>query len=69
MAVSFDRLTGLARITNDNLLRGNERPHTCRECVDVEGTIPIVLLQKLHQVERREVTSRVIQKPYKIVAF
>ncbi len=59
MAVLGDFLRRIARIIDQDLLRGDENSHGCFKPLDVEA--PILALE-FHQVERCQVTGGVIEE-------
>ena len=58
-AVALDRLGRVARVVDDDLLRGDQHAAGGAEAVDVE-LAPLV--DELHQVDRRQVARRVVQE-------
>ena len=59
VAVLPDRLGRIARVVDDDLLRGDERANRRLVGHDVELA---VVLHELHQVDRRQVARRVVQE-------
>ena len=59
MAVLADRLARIARVVDDDLLRGDQRADRRLVGDDVELA---VVLHELHQVDRRQVARRVVQE-------
>ncbi len=59
VAVLLDRLGRVARVVDQDFLRGDERPHGGLEGVHVELA---VAAHEPHQVDRRQVARRVVQE-------
>ena len=59
VAVLLDRLGRIARVRDDDLLRGDQRAARRLERRDVELA---VVLHELHQVDRRQVARRVVEE-------
>ena len=63
MAIFFDRRCWIARVINDHFLRRRERTDRGAEGLDIKVVYTILPLgQKLHEVQRREVARRIIEK-------